>query len=734
MNFSEPVTGVDVSDFSIAAVGLSNPFVAAVSGTGAERLISVNTGSGSGTLLLNLIDDDSIQSSSGDKLGGPGAGNGSYTSGPSFSIDRAPPGVFLNSTSSEFVTGAFSVTVTFTEPVTGFSPSSVAVTNGSIANIAGAATTYTLSILPASAGEVTVAVPASVVQDAVGNPNTASNALTRSMIAAEFQISQFNGAVLSNTHGRAAALEAAGGAFVVWEQVSNQNTRDIYGRRINPYSTSGSPTFLVNSTTDGNQRFPAVAIDSDGEAIVVWDSNQAGENGYGVFGQRYTATGNKLGTSFRINTFSTATQRAPSVAVDATGNTLIVWQSWGQDGNSYGVYGQRYNPTGQPIGGEFRVNSTTSHSEFSPVVAMDADGDAIVVWVSDAQDGSNYGIFAQRFNAAGSKVGGEFQVNTFSTGIQSHPSVAVNAAGDAVIAWASKDQLSIGYGIYARRYSASGIAVTGEFPVSSFASRDRNYPAAAISSSGDSVVTWQSYGEDGDGSGIFGRRFNFIGTPVDLEFRINSTTVGNQSIPSIATNTQGDLFACWMNSPTVAPNASLQGRWIAGQDIDPPTVTTIIVNDGSPQRSRVTSLTVTFSEPVNLTPSTFQLSRTGPGGPTGNVTLAVSTSASTSTQTVAKLTFSGSLTEFASLVDGRYVLTVNGAQYSDLGGLAGSTTSLEFHRLFGDTDGNRIVNAVDLLAFRLAFLSNSPTFDFDGNGQVDFRELLPFRLRFLQTI
>src|SRR5205823_3170594 len=94
-------------------------------------------------------------------------------------------------------------------------------------------------------------------------------------------------------------------------------------------------------------------------------------------------------------------------------------------------------------------------------------------------------------------------------------------------------------------------------------------------------------------------------------------------------------------------------------------VSNVRVNDGSSQRSMVTSMTVTFSGPVVFTGSpsaAFQLARIGPSSPTGNVTLAVDLSGSTPTQTVARLTFSGSFTEgptaAPSLVDGNYTLTV----------------------------------------------------------------------------
>src|SRR5207253_806127 len=92
----------------------------------------------------------------------------------------------------------------------------------------------------------------------------------------------------------------------------------------------------------------------------------------------------------------------------------------------------------------------------------------------------------------------------------------------------------------------------------------------------------------------------------------------------------------------------------------PARVTSVVVNNGAAQRSRVTSVTVTFNTVVTFAgspASAFRLTRTGPGAP-ADVTLAVDLTGGTALQTVARLTFSGSLTEFGSLSDGNYALTV----------------------------------------------------------------------------
>jgi autotransporter-associated beta strand protein len=166
----------------------------------------------------------------------------------------------------------------------------------------------------------------------------------------------------------------------------------------------------------------------------------------------------------------------------------------------------------------------------------------------------------------------------------------------------------------------------------------------------------------------------------------------------------------------------------------PGSVQSVTVDDGAGQRSLVRSLTVTFSGVVSFAgpaANAFQLARTGGG----NVLLAVDLTGSTATQTIARLTFSGPLTEGAnSLIDGNYTLTVFSNQVQ--GGLQGGDSVTSLFRLFGDVNGDRAVDGLDLTAFRNAFGSLQgnagyvPFLDFNGDGAIDGADLTQFRNRF----
>src|SRR5262249_21398231 len=93
VTFSESVTGVDTTDFTLTNTGISGASVSSVTGSGTTYTVTVNTGTGDGTIRLDLIDDDSIADLAGNKLGGTGTGNGNFTAGEVYTIDKTAPSV-----------------------------------------------------------------------------------------------------------------------------------------------------------------------------------------------------------------------------------------------------------------------------------------------------------------------------------------------------------------------------------------------------------------------------------------------------------------------------------------------------------------------------------------------------------------------------------------------------------------------------------------------------------------
>lgn len=320
--------------------------------------------------------------------------------------------------------------------------------------------------------------------------------------------------------------------------------------------------FQVNTYTTGNQYVPRVAMDPAGDSVAAWVSYGQDGTGYGVYAQRYSPTGTAEGNEFRVNTTTDRNQVLPTVAMDAAGDFVIAWASYNQDGSGYGIYAQRYNAAGVAEGSEFHVSTTTAGDQSFPTVAMDAAGDFVVAWDSN-QGGSTYGIYAQRYNAAGVAQGGQFQVNTYTSGNATFPTIGMDSAGDFVIAWNADGEDGSGYGIYAQRYNAAGAAQSGEFKVNTYTKGDQIYPTVGMDGSGDFVVGWESDGQDGSGYGIYAQRYNAAGAAQGNEFQVNTYTLSDQQQPSLAVDARGDFLIAWESPQDGSGNGVYARQYIA---------------------------------------------------------------------------------------------------------------------------------------------------------------------------
>ncbi|RZI81348.1 MAG: DUF4347 domain-containing protein, partial [Rubrivivax sp.] len=331
--------------------------------------------------------------------------------------------------------------------------------------------------------------------------------------------------------GKQVAADANGNYVVVWEDAT---TLDVFGRLYNADGTPKAAQFQVNTDTTGTKDEPTVAMDADGNFVVAWRSSTQDASGYGIYAQRYNASGVAQGSEFHVNTYTANAQAYPAIAMSTTG-FVITWSSLSQDGDNYGVYAQRYNASGVAQGSEFKVNTTTTNIQKNSQIGMDSSGNFVIAWQSYAQDGAAYGVFAQRYNASGVAQGSEFQVNVTTTGEQILSDVSMNASGSFVIVWHDSSGVDgSGYGVFARTYNSSGVAQTSEFVLSHFTYSTQWNASVVMGSDGSFVAAWDTLTADGYSYGIAIRQFSLAGVEISPETIVNVTQSGDQTMPSLA--------------------------------------------------------------------------------------------------------------------------------------------------------------------------------------------------------
>ncbi len=395
------------------------------------------------------------------------------------------------------------------------------------------------------------------------------------------------------------AVDADGDYVVTWETNASDDTDDVYAQLYTAAGERRGKEFRVNTTTKNNQANPSVAMDAEGNFVVAWYTWTESDGPLeGIFSQRFNADGTKSGSELRVNTSTSTEMFNQKIAMNAAGVSVIVWENNGADGSGYGIYGQRLNASGDKQGNEFRANTSTNSDQRFPSVGIDAAGNFVVAWANEA----NEDVYAQQFSASGSKVGDEFRVNTTRANLQSRPSVAMDEDGDFVIVWTSDGQDGSKTGIYAQRYNAAGTKQGSEFLVNTNTASAQFSPTVSMDNQGNFVVAWASELQGGSPYDVYLQRYDASGGKLDVEVRANTTTPNIQWTPSVDLDADGDFVLVWTDS-------SNRSADIVGRVYDVNTVT-LSVDSNSVAENDVVLVTAALSEALPH-PVTVRLSFSG---------------------------------------------------------------------------------------------------------------------------
>lgn len=304
------------------------------------------------------------------------------------------------------------------------------------------------------------------------------------------------------------------GGFVIVYQSPDANGVGQYGQRFDSTGAKVGTEFSVNTTTLGDQNNASISAFDTGGFVVSWTS--ADDDGWGVFAQLYDSNGNKQGGEFQVNSSTSSSQWRSSVATLSDGTFVVAWESNGQDGDGDGIFGQIFNADGSKKGSEFRINSTTSLNQKEPTVKRLENDAFVVIWnTHDALSGEDT-VAGQIYNVNGQPKFTELQINTTASSGYAIPQVTSLSDGGFMAVWrqlefqgSNSDGSS--YGIYGQRFDSGGNRLGSEIQVNTRTSGQQLNPSVAQLSNGQLIAVWHGPGDD-DGSAIIKQKFEMAGT------------------------------------------------------------------------------------------------------------------------------------------------------------------------------------------------------------------------------
>jgi hypothetical protein len=320
----------------------------------------------------------------------------------------------------------------------------------------------------------------------------------------------------------------SGRAVLGW-QASVGN--DLTGRRFALAPDRVGEELRVNTTTANNQIEPSVAGNADGSFVVAWSSRNGSIDTYDVMVQRFSSTGAPLGGEAPIGFTVNVITPEPAVAANAAGDFVVAWKS-----AAFGYYdllARSFSSSGAPLGNPDLVALGPGKID----VDRNGAGDYVVVWSASAASGND--VLARRYSSSGAALGAAFRVNSYTSGTQDAPRVAMDDAGKFIVVWSSSLGDGGGEGVFGQRFDAAGAALGSQFPVNGFTVGNQFRPDVAAYGDGAFVVVWESDGEDGSYTAVVAQRYASSGAPLGSAFVVNLATAGYQGTARAATTRDG---------------------------------------------------------------------------------------------------------------------------------------------------------------------------------------------------
>jgi hypothetical protein len=350
------------------------------------------------------------------------------------------------------------------------------------------------------------------------------------------------------------SLGVNGGYIVTQDPSVDGNGSGIRGRRIYSDLSAFRSSFQVNSITPGDQQNARVAVFPASGAAFAWQSSTG--TGNRIYVRFLSESGTFTGPEFPASETAVSHQSDVALAVLKDGSLVVVWAEDRRDGNMQGIFAQRFTSAGTRIGSTFQVNTVTYLNQRNPTVAALADGGFVVAWVSEEfrRRNSEYvDITARIYNAQGAAAGPEVALNTGER-ICANPNVVATASGFRA-AWSSR-QIDAPTFVSANADGTQTVRTLAASSPESWDVTTRLFNLQAVPAGVESIVNntrhgdqfsprminygarelilWTSFGQDHSDEGIYGRVVSGVSDFEGDEFLVNTVTAFKQIQPTVS--------------------------------------------------------------------------------------------------------------------------------------------------------------------------------------------------------
>lgn len=320
------------------------------------------------------------------------------------------------------------------------------------------------------------------------------------------------------------AMDEAGNAVVVWVQddgVANSIWANYYA------AGSGWGTAeRIEIRDSGDATAPSVAMDSSGRAIAIW--SQSSGTRTNLRANQYLP-GSGWGTDERIED-ETGDVATPQIAMNSAGNAVAVWVQ--HDGVTDSVWAARYT-VGTGWNSGIRIEADDASADESPKVAIDPNGNALVVWFR-ASGGSQ--LWANRFDA----TDGWGTAAALATGVGDaiRIKIAMDDSGNGFAVWDKGTDL----GVSVRRFAS---ATATWLPTLQVDSGYAAAPSVAVDPAGNAILMWHQHGPGL--RGIWAQRYSVDTDTWEPRLRVDAAVDAIQRVlPFVVLSADGSGVAIWM--------------------------------------------------------------------------------------------------------------------------------------------------------------------------------------------